>query len=124
MNAILWVGQAMLAVTFLGSGAAKSIMSKPRLLETGQTGVAPFPPPVIRIVAALELVAAVAVIVPWLTGVATVLTPLAALGLAAVMVGAAMSHASLREPRNVLINAVLLMICVFVATGRFAGVAG
>jgi len=59
--------------------------------------------------------------VPGLAGRALVLTPLAAVGLAGVMVGAAVAHTRLREPRNVAVNAVLFVICVGVAAGRFAG---
>ena len=66
-------------------------------------------------------VAAVGLIVPGLAGRALVLTPLAAVGLAGVMVGAAVAHTKLREPRNVAVNAVLFVICVGVAAGRFAG---
>ncbi len=48
------------------------------------------------------------------------LTPLAAVGLAVVMVGAAVAHTRLREPRNVAVNAVLFVLCLPVAAGRFA----
>ncbi len=37
------------------------------------------------------------------------------------MIGAAMTHIRLREPRNVAVNAVLFAICALVAVGRFAG---
>jgi len=47
------------------------------------------------------------------------LTPLAAVGLCLVMVGAAGSHARLREPRNVAVNAVLFALAVTVAVARF-----
>jgi hypothetical protein len=120
MNITLWILQVLLAVVFLGSGAAKSTMSKPRLLATGQTGVAPFPVPVIRVVAVCELLAVAGLILPWATGIAAVLTPLAAVGLCAVMVGAAWSHASLHEPRNVAVNVVLFALALTVAIGRFA----
>jgi uncharacterized membrane protein YphA (DoxX/SURF4 family) len=120
MNVTLWILQVVLAVAFAVSGTAKSTMSKPRLLATGQTGVAPFPVPVIRFVAVCELLAAAGLVLPWATGVAPVLTPLAAVGLCAVMVGAAWSHTSLREPRNVAVNVVLFALALTVAIGRFA----
>jgi hypothetical protein len=120
VDTALWIGQGILAIIFVGSGIAKSIMSKKRLIDSGQTGVVFFPTPAIRAIAALELLGAVGVILPWLTDIARVLTPLAAVGLACVMVGAAISHAKLREPRNVTANAVILAVCLFVAMGRFA----
>ena len=58
MNTFLWILQGRLAVVFLGSGIAKSTMSRERLIATGQTGIALFPMPVVRVTAASELLAA------------------------------------------------------------------
>lgn len=120
MNIALWITQGLLAAVFLASGSMKSTQSKERMIATGQTGVAPFPLRAIRVVAVLELLAAVGLVAPRLTGTAPVLTPLAAVGLTAVMAGAAVSHWSLREYKQVFgINLVILLACLFVALGRF-----
>ncbi|WP_377273370.1 DoxX family protein [Peterkaempfera sp. SMS 1(5)a] len=120
MSIALWIAQGLLAAVFLASGTMKGTQTKERMIATGQTGVAPFPLPVIRAVAALEALAAIGLVLPQLTGIAAVLTPLAAVGLIAVMIGAAASHWSLREYKQVFgVNLVLLIICVFVAVGRF-----
>ncbi|HYS39762.1 MAG TPA: DoxX family protein [Pseudonocardiaceae bacterium] len=121
MDLALWIGQGLLAAIFLLSGGAKISMSKPRLLATGQTGVAPFPLLAIRLVAACELVAVVGLVGPGATGILPALTGFAAVGLAVVMVGAMASHASLREPRAVAVNLVILLVCCFVAVGRLSG---
>jgi hypothetical protein len=118
MNIMLWIFQGVLAVVFAGSGVVKSTMSRQRLLDTGQTGIALYPMPVVRFTAICELFAAVGLLLPWWTGIAPVLTPLAALGLCVVMVGAASSHARLREPRNVAANALLFALALTVAVGR------
>ncbi len=118
MNIALWTCQVLLAAVFLLSGAAKSTMSRERMLATGQTGVALFPLPVVRFAAAMELAGAVGLIAPRLTGIAPGLTPAAAFGLCIVMVGAASAHLRLHEPRNVAINVVLFALCAFVAIGR------
>jgi DoxX-like family len=120
MNLMLWIFQAVLAAVFAGSGVAKSTMSRERLLATGQTGIALFLMPVVRVTAAAELLAAAGLLLPWATGIARVLTPAAALGLCVVMVGAASSHARLREPRNVAANALLFGMALTVAIGRLA----
>ena len=120
MNLTLWIFQAVLAATFAGSGLAKSTMSRERLLATGQTGTALFPMPVVRVTAVAELFAAAGLLLPWATGIARVLTPVAALGLCVVMIGAASSHARLREPRSVAANAVLFGMALTVAIGRLA----
>ncbi|HEX6684660.1 MAG TPA: DoxX family protein [Candidatus Limnocylindrales bacterium] len=124
MNIALWIGQALLAAIFAGSGAFKISKSKQWLVENGQTGVAFFPTPAIRVIAALELLGVLGILLPWATGVAPVLTPLAAVGFALLMVGAAISHTKLREPRAVAINTVVFALAVFVAYGRFADLAG
>jgi uncharacterized membrane protein YphA (DoxX/SURF4 family) len=120
MNLTLWIFQAVLAAVFAGSGLAKITMSRERLLATGQTGITPFPMAVVRATAAAELLAVAGLLLPWATGIASVLTPTAAIGLCVVMVGAAASHAQLREPRNVAVNALLFALALTVAAGRLA----
>ena len=118
MNVALWAAQLTLAVVFAASGTAKLTMARQRLLDTGQTGVAVFPMPVVRFTAAMELLAAIGLIAPGITGIGSVLTPLAAAGLCVVMVGAAWAHGRLHEPRNVLVNTVLFALAAFVMIGR------
>lgn len=118
MDVLAWICQGLLAAVFLGSGVAKSTMSRERLQETGQTGAAVFPIPVVRFTAAMELLAAVGLVLPWATGIARGLTPAAAAGLIVIMVVAAITHWRLGEPRNVVGNAVLLGLCVVVVAVR------
>jgi uncharacterized membrane protein YphA (DoxX/SURF4 family) len=118
MNVALWIGQGLLAVIFLGSGSLKISMSKEKLIASGQTGVAPFPLPVIRLTAACELLAVLGLVLPRLTGVAPILTPVAAFGLVIVMIGATASHLSLREPRQAGATTLIPLICVLTAVGR------
>jgi uncharacterized membrane protein YphA (DoxX/SURF4 family) len=119
----LWSASGLLALVFASSGIAKATMSRERLLATGQTGIAPFPTYVVRLTAVCEVLAAAGLLLPWMTGTARVLTPLAALGLCVVMSGAAISHASLREPRQVGVNLVLLWTAGSVAACRLAELA-
>jgi uncharacterized membrane protein YphA (DoxX/SURF4 family) len=125
MNIALWVGQVLLAAIFALSGALKSTMSRERMLETGQTGAAAYPLPVVRFTAICELFAVVWLILPVLVGVAPVLTGWAAVGLAVVMVGAMAMHGRLAvvqhrpaEWQNVAANGLIFAVCVFVAVGR------
>jgi uncharacterized membrane protein YphA (DoxX/SURF4 family) len=130
MNSALWTAQILLAVLFLGSGSAKVAWSKERMIASGQTGVAPFPLPVLRLTAGCELLAAAGLILPWATGVVRPLTPAAAVGLMMVMLGAVISHSTLlradraagrgsAEARNIALNSVVIALCVFVAAERF-----
>ncbi|HLR98412.1 MAG TPA: DoxX family protein [Mycolicibacillus parakoreensis] len=121
MNSALWAAQLTLAAVFAVSGAAKLTMARERLLATGQTGIAVFPMPVVRFTAAMELLAAVALVAPPLIGTGRFFTPLAAAGLGAVMIGAAWAHTRLREPASVAVNAVLFGLAGFVVLGHLLG---
>jgi len=121
MNVVLWTLQGLLAAVFAASGLAKISQPKDRLIASGQTGVAPFPLPVIRFTASCELLGAVGILVPRLVGVAEFLTPAAAFGFAIVMVGAIASHGYLREPRNVALTTAIFVAAVTVAVGRALG---
>jgi hypothetical protein len=120
MNVALWIGQALLAVIFTVSGVGKSTQSVERMVETGQTSAKIVPLPFMRLAGVSELVGVLGVILPWLTGVARVLTPVAASGFGVIMILAATVHTRLREPRAVAVNMAILALAVFVAWGRYA----
>ncbi len=115
MNVTLWVIQILLAVVFLVSGITK--VTRPR--ETLKAGLPEFEPGVIRLVAVAEIVGALGLILPGITGIAPILTPVAATGLAIIMVGAVATHARRHESKSVALNVVLLVLTVVVALGRF-----
>jgi hypothetical protein len=119
MNIYLWIAQGILALMFLGSGIAKSAMSREKMLATGQTGAASQPIGLVRFIACCEILGAAGLILPPVLGIGRFLTPLAAMGLAVIMIGAARIHARLREPRAVAVNIALLAACVFVVYGRW-----
>lgn len=120
MNISLWIATVLVSIVFLFSGVVKSLLPRHRLIASGQTGISPFPMPLVRVVALSELAAVFGLFGPWLSHTARVLTPLAALGLCVVMYGAAISHASLREPKQTGAVVAILGICAFIAAGRFA----
>jgi hypothetical protein len=69
----------------------------------------------------LEILGALGLVLPWATGIAPVLTPLAATGLALDMAAAATVHARRKDPAMAFfVVGVLFVLDVFVAVGRFA----
>jgi DoxX-like family len=120
MNIVSWSAQFLAAAVFGFSAVTKGTWSKEKLVAKGQTGVAAVPLPLVRFVAFAELLGVIGLIVPWWTGIGAVLTPLAAIGLSGVMVGAAIIHLRLGEPRTALGNVALLAVCMTVAVGRLA----
>lgn len=118
MNIVLWIVAVLLALVFAAAGTMKLARSKAQLAEAGQAWVESFPPGAVKAIGALELLAAIGLIVPALTGVAPSLVGWAAVGLALLMAGAVVTHARRREYPLIAVNLVLLALAVFVAWGR------
>jgi len=118
MNATLWAAQIALAAVFLYSSVTKGTWPRARLLAAGQTGVARVPMVLLRVIAGAEFLGVVGLIVPGLTGLWLVATPLAAFGLAMIMIGAAAIHLTQNELRVVALNIGLLILALFVYFGR------
>ena len=119
MNIALWAAQALLALVFAAAGGMK-LTRPPGDVRASIPAVADFGDGTLRLIGLLEVLGALGVVLPWGLGVAPWLTPLAALGLALTMVGAALTHLRRGEVPNVAMNAVLLGLALFVAWGRWA----
>jgi uncharacterized membrane protein YphA (DoxX/SURF4 family) len=114
----LWVAQVLLAVAFLGAGATKLSQPKEKLAKN-MAWVEDFSQPAVRLIGAAEVLGAIGVVLPALTGILPWLSPLAALGLVLLMLGAALTHLRRTEYGNIAMNAVLLVLAAFVVYGRF-----
>ncbi|MGB8406207.1 MAG: DoxX family protein [Mycobacterium sp.] len=119
MNLTLWILAGVLAFAFAGSGVMKLVVPKDKLITAGQGWAENVDPNAIRLIGVAELAGAIGLIVPPLVHIAPVLVPLAAVGLALVMVGAIVTHGRRKEYPNVVVNLVLLAMALVVAWGRF-----
>ncbi len=121
MNVVLWVLAGLLAALFLFAGLGKLTQPKEKLLAQGSNmaWTEDFSDGPIKLIGALEVLAAIGLIVPALVKTATVLVPLAALGLVLLMIGAIVVHLRRGETQNVIVNGVLLVLAAVVAWGRF-----
>jgi uncharacterized membrane protein YphA (DoxX/SURF4 family) len=119
MNLALWIITIVLAVAFAGSGLMKLVVPKDKLVTAGQGWAQDFSPTNIRLIGLVEIVGAVGLVLPAAVHIAPILVPLAAVGLALVMVGAIVVHARRKEPMNIAVNVVLIALAVIVAWGRF-----
>ena len=119
MNIALWTIAGILAFAFLGAGVMKLARNKQQLVDAGMPWVADVSPAAVKSIGVLEILAAIGLIVPALTGIAPVFVPLAAVGLVLVMLGAAALHARRKEIPNIFIALVILAFAAFVAWGRF-----
>jgi uncharacterized membrane protein YphA (DoxX/SURF4 family) len=118
VNVFLWIVQAVLAAMFATAGVMKSTQPKDKLVGL-LPWTADFSQATLRFIGIVEFAAALGLILPAATGIAPVLTPLAATGLVVVMVLAAITHARRKEPSGIAFNAVLLILAALVAWGRF-----
>ncbi|WKU06533.1 DoxX family protein [Micromonospora sp. HUAS LYJ1] len=118
MNVFLWIVQILLAAIFAGAGLTKLTQPKEKLLDR-MGWVRNVPPLQVKALGAAELLAALGLVLPGLAGIATVLTPLAAVGLVIVMAGAIVVHVRAREHPGTVMTVVLLVLAAFVAWGRF-----
>jgi uncharacterized membrane protein YphA (DoxX/SURF4 family) len=119
MSMALWVAQGLLAVAFLAAGATKLWQPKEKLAQNNMAWVEDFSQGAIRLISAAEVLGALGLVLPALTGVLPWLTPLAALGLALLMTGAAYTHLRRKEGSAVVPPTVLLLLAALVAVGRF-----
>lgn len=118
MNIALWTIQIILAVPFLAFGVMKLTQNRAGLIEK-LPWVESVPQSVVRVIGVAEVAGAIGLVVPGLTDVAPVLTPVAATGLVILMALAAVTHMRRNEPSAVVVNAVLLTAAAFVAWGRY-----
>jgi uncharacterized membrane protein YphA (DoxX/SURF4 family) len=119
MNTVLWIVTALLALAFAGAGLMKLTQPKPKLVASGQAWAEDFSDGAVRAIGALEVLGALGLVLPALLDTATVVVPLAAVGLALLMAGAAITHARRGEYPNIAVNVVLGGLAVWIAVARF-----
>ena len=117
VNVFLWILQAVLATAFGLAGLVKGLQPKEKL-RTTLPWVDDFTPTQVRLIGVVEFLGALGLVLPAMTGVAAILTPLAAIGLALTMVGAAVVHARRKESSAIAVNVVLLVLAAVIAWGR------
>ena len=117
MNLVLWILQGLLAAMFLMAGIMKSTQPREKLVKQ-LPWVDDVSTPLVRVVGVAELTGALGLILPAATGIATLLTPIAAAGLALVMVPAMGLHVRRKEPQAIALNALLLVALIVIAWGR------
>lgn len=119
MNIILWILQVLLGLAFVAAGFSHGFRSEQMKEQAGGQWVSAVPRGLLSFIAICEFLGGFGVILPAVTGILPWLTPLAAAGLAVVMLLAAGFHLIRREYPNIAFNLVLFALAAFVAVGRF-----
>lgn len=118
MDIALWIVTGLLAAAYLAAGLMKTFTPKQKL-QKNLPWVEDFPPGTVRFIGIVEMLGAIGLVLPWLTGIAAVLTPIAATGLVIVQILAIVVHLRRVERKNLPFNAFLLLAALFVAIFRF-----
>ena len=114
MNMALWIVQVVLAGMFLMAGVIKVFQYEQALARSPvmSRGLVTF-------IGVSELLGGLGLLLPALTHILPWLTPLAAVGLAVIMLLATLFHIRRGEGRAVITPIVLLALSAFVVYGRF-----
>lgn len=119
MSIAIWIVAGVLAAIFVLAGGMKLTTPRAQLQEKGQGWAGDFSDGTVKLIGAVEVLAAIGLLVPPGINIAPILVPIAASGLIAMMTGAAYTHLRRHEPQMAVVNVVLLALAAFVAWGRF-----
>lgn len=120
MDLALWIVAGLLAAAYLLGGGAKLVMPKDTIARTTASAgwVEDFSAGSVKAIGTLEVLAAVGLILPAALDIVPVLVPLAALGLAMIMVGAVVTRIRRHETTYMMADLAYLVLAGFVAWGR------
>jgi len=110
---VLWIVQALLCALFLLSGGMKLVLSAAVL-----TKGSPFSAPFLRFIGVAEILGAMGLVLPGITRIKPMLTPLAAIGLVIIMAGATVTTVATMGVKFAVLPFVTGILAAFVAYGR------
>jgi hypothetical protein len=109
-----WIVAGLLALFYLYGGGIKVIRSKDQLRPM-MGWVDSMPMSLVRTIGVLEVLGAIGLILPPLTGIAPALAVAAAIGLVLVQIGGTYVHLSRGEAKVIGLNIVLLVVAAVAA---------
>lgn len=121
MELAAWIVSGLLAAVFAAAGLMKlltpyeKVTANPNMAWAGD-----FSAGQVKAIGALEVLGALGVVLPWALDVVPVLSPIAAIGLAVVMVGAIATHLRRSEKDALPIAGVLLALAVALPVLQFS----
>jgi len=116
MQIALWIASGLLAFAMVGAGGFKLATPRVVLMER-MKWARTWSDANVKLLGLAEVLGAIGLIVPRVTGILPILTPIAAVCLAVLMTGAVKAHLDLKEPPAA--PAILALLGAFVAVGRF-----
>lgn len=118
MNILLWVIQILLALVFLFSGGMKLAIPADQLQAQAPPTMIHFSNAFMKFIGVCEVVGGLGLVLPWLLRIARGLTPLAAVGLTIIMIGAVVVSVMGLGISAGILPFIVGLLCVFVAYER------
>lgn len=118
MNILLWIIQILLALLFLFSGAVKLVIPPDKLQAQAPPGAIHVPGWFLIFIGVCEVLGGLGLVLPGLTGIRKGLTPLAALCLTILMIGAVVISIMGQGVKAAIVPFVVGLLCAFVAYER------
>ena len=119
MTYVLWIIQVLLALLFLFAGGMKLVIPPDVLASMGSPNQIPLPGWFVRFVGVCEVLGALGLLLPGLLRIKPWLTPLAAAGLAVLMIGATAVTMAADGAAAGVVPLVAGLLAAFVAYGRW-----
>ncbi|GAA0586096.1 DoxX family protein [Paractinoplanes ferrugineus] len=114
MEIAFWIVAGLLALFYLYAGAQKVLRSQEKLRPM-MGWVDEIPMPVVRLIGVLEILGALGLVLPPLTGIAPGLAVAAAIGLVLIQVGGMIVHLRRGEKNLIGLNIALLVLAAVAA---------
>jgi len=118
MNALLWVLQGLVGLVFLFSGGTKLVMSTEAMQKMSPPNSIMLPGWFVKFIGVMEVLGGLGLILPGLTKIRRNLTPLSAIGLLIIMIGAVVITIMGPGVGAAIIPFVVGMLCAVIAYGR------
>jgi len=118
MNIVLWILQILLALLFLFAGITKLVLPADVLQSAGSANAIKFSALFLKFIGVLETLGGLGLILPGIFHRQQYLTPLAAAGLAIIMIGAVIT--TMGGGVSMIVGPLVVgLLCAFVAYGRW-----
>ncbi|HEV8138106.1 MAG TPA: DoxX family protein [Pyrinomonadaceae bacterium] len=118
MNALLWVLQGLVGLIFLFSGGTKLVMSTEAMQKMSPPNSIMLPGWFVKFIGVMEVLGGLGLILPGLTKIRRNLTPLSAIGLLIIMIGAVVITIMGPGVGAAIIPFVVGILCAVIAYGR------
>lgn len=119
MNVALWILQVLVGLAFIMAGYNHGFRQEQAKKQPQMAWMNALSSGTLTFIGVAEILGGVGVILPALTNILPILTPLAAVGLTLIMILAAIFHFRRGETQAIVFNIILGVMAAFIAYGRF-----